>query len=114
MASYEYYKKNAHRKQFKTIIGMDLGDKKHHVCVTDKDGIILFEKTVANNSKQLGKLAHEHRGALFAIEVGTHSPWISRLIESSGCTCLVANARKLRAISDGRVLSVSKDPYLSA
>lgn len=77
---------------------MDLGDKKHHVCVTDKDGIILCEKTVANNSKQLGKLAHEHRGALFAIEVGTHSPWISRLIESSGCTCLVANARKLRAI----------------
>lgn len=85
-------------KQYRTIIGVDLGDKKHHVCITDKDGNILCEKTVANNKDRLAKFAHEHRGALFALEVGTHSPWISRLIESSGCTCVVANARKLRAI----------------
>ncbi len=32
------------------------------------------------------------------MEVGTHSPWVSRLIEQQGCSCLVANARKLRAI----------------
>ena len=85
-------------KQYRTIIGVDLGDKKHHVCITGKDGNILCEKTVANNQEQLTKLVHEHRGALFAIEVGTHSPWISRLLDSNGCTCLVANARKLRAI----------------
>jgi len=91
-------KKYPHKKQFRTIIGVDLGDKKHHVCVTDKDGNILCEKTVANTQKQLGLLVHEYRGALVAIEVGTHSPWISRLIEAGGCTCLVANARKLRAI----------------
>ena len=91
-------KKQPQKKLFRTIIGVDLGDKKHHVCVTDKDGKILCEKTIANNHKQLGQFAHAYRGALFAIEVGTHSPWISRLIEASGCTCLVANARKLRAI----------------
>jgi len=91
-------KTHPQKKQFRTIIGVDLGDKKHHVCVTGKDGNILCEKTVANNKEQLTQLAHEHRGALFAIEVGTHSPWISRLLESNGCTCLVANARKLRAI----------------
>lgn len=91
-------KKQPQKKQYRTIIGVDLGDKKHHVCVIDKDGNILCEKTVANNQRQLSKLASEHKGALFAIEVGTHSPWISRLIEANGCTCLVANARKLRAI----------------
>ena len=91
-------KTHPQRKQFKTIIGVDLGDKKHHVCVTDKHGNILCEKTVANKQEELAKLAHEHRGALFAIEVGTHSPWISRLLEASDCTCLVANARKLRSI----------------
>lgn len=91
-------KTHPQKKQFRTIIGVDLGDKKHHVCVTGKGGNILCEKTVANNKEELTKLAHEHRGALFAIEVGTHSPWISRLLESNGCTCLVANARKLRAI----------------
>ncbi len=85
-------------KQYKTIIGVDLGDRKNHVCVTDKDGNILCEKTITNNKEQIAKLANEQRGALFAIEVGTHSPWVSRLIEASGCSCLVANARKLRAI----------------
>lgn len=85
-------------KQPKTIIGVDLGDKKHHVCITDKDGNIIEETTVTNTKKQLAKLASEHRGALFAIEVGMHSPWVSRLIEANACSCLVANARKLRAI----------------
>ena len=61
-------------KQYKTIIGVDLGDKKHHVCITDKDGTILLEKTISNNHTQLSKLAHEHQGALFAVEVGVHSP----------------------------------------
>ena len=91
--------KNKHQaKQFKTIIGVDLGDKKHHVCITDKDGNILSETTVQNRKDRLIQLAKEHPGALFAIEVGTHSPWISRLLEENGCSCLVANARKLRAI----------------
>jgi len=85
-------------KQYRTIIGVDLGDKKHHVCVTDKDGNILVEKTITNTAKQLSTLAGEYPGALVAIEVGTHSPWISRLLEACGCTCVVANARKLRAI----------------
>jgi transposase len=33
-----------------------------------------------------------------AIETGTHSPWISRLLEELGHEVLVANARKLRLI----------------
>lgn len=86
------------RKQYRTIIGIDLGDKKHHVCVTDKDGSILSETTIPNRREPLAKLVNDHRGSLFALEVGIHSPWVSRLIEDNGCACLVANARKLRAI----------------
>ena len=33
-----------------------------------------------------------------AIEAGTHSPWVSRLLEECGHKVLVANARKLRLI----------------
>jgi transposase len=33
-----------------------------------------------------------------AIEAGTHSPWLSRLLEECGHELLVANARKLRLI----------------
>jgi transposase len=33
-----------------------------------------------------------------AIETGTHSPWVSRLLEECGHEVLVANAHKLRLI----------------
>ena len=33
-----------------------------------------------------------------AIEAGTHSPWVSRVLEECGHEILVANARKLRLI----------------
>lgn len=85
-------------KQYRTIIGVDLGDKQHYVCVTDKDGSILSETTIPNTRKALSELTDSHKGSLFAIEVGTHSPWISRLIKARGCDCVVANARKVRAI----------------
>jgi transposase len=37
-----------------------------------------------------------------AIETGTHSPWVSRLLEECGHEALVANARKLRLIYANR------------
>ncbi len=33
-----------------------------------------------------------------SIEVGTHSPWVSRLLQECGHEVLVANARKVRLI----------------
>jgi transposase len=33
-----------------------------------------------------------------AIEAGTHSPWVSRVLEECGHEVLVANSRKLRFI----------------
>jgi hypothetical protein len=38
-----------------------------------------------------------------AIETGTHSPWVSRMLEDSGHEVLVANATKVRLIyGEGR------------
>lgn len=38
-----------------------------------------------------------------AIEAGSHSPWVSRLLEDCGHWVLVANARKTRLIyAEGR------------
>jgi transposase len=39
-----------------------------------------------------------HQRLKIAIEVGTHSPWVSRLLEECGHEVLVANARKVRLI----------------
>ncbi len=82
----------------KTVIGIDLGDIKHAICVTDKHGSILKEFFVPNRHDCLEELADEYPKALIAMEVGTHSPWISRLFTAKGAEVIVANARKLRAI----------------
>lgn len=91
-------KKKNTAQQFGTYIGVDLGDKKHQVCATDKDGKILDEYSITNSRESLQKLAADHPNAKVAIEVGTHSPWISRLLKAEGMEVTVANARKLRAI----------------
>jgi transposase len=85
-------------KQSQIVIGVDLGDKKHAVCVLGKDGVILKEYTILNQQEPLQQLAREYPGARVAIETGTHSPWISRLLTAGGMEVIVANSRKLRAI----------------
>lgn len=85
-------------QQFRTIIGVDLGDTKHAICITDKHGNITKEYSIPNSRAQIQKLAVCYPNSLIALEVGTHSPWISRLLKELGLTVIVANARKLRAI----------------
>jgi transposase len=85
-------------QQFETYLGVDLGDKKHYICVTDKHGMILKEFTIANDRAALRKLCADYPNAAVALEVGTHSPWISRFLAAGGMRVTVANARKLRAI----------------
>jgi transposase len=81
-----------------TVIGIDLGDKKHAVCVMNQAGKILRETSIPNNAASLKRLGGEFPAALAVIEVGTHSPWISRLLKDCGLTVLVANPRKVKAI----------------
>lgn len=91
-------KNNTQDSQFRAIIGVDLGDSKHAICITDKTGNIVKEYSIPNTRLQIEKLAACYPNALIALEVGTHSPWISRLLQSLGAEVIVANARKLRAI----------------
>lgn len=91
-------KNNNKSQQFETYIGVDLGDRKHFVCVTGKDGTVLEEFSISNNRHALRQIVQDHPEASVAIEVGTHSPWISRFLTDEGMKVTVANARKLRAI----------------
>jgi transposase len=79
-------------------IGLDLGDRRHRFCVLDAAGGIVEEGSVANERAALGELSRRYRGALWVLEAGCHSPWISRYLEEQGGRVLVANPRKLRAI----------------
>ncbi len=79
-------------------IGLDLGDKKHAICDLNAEGEIIDERTITNHREARRRLSEKYPGARITHEVGTHSPWISRLLQELGHEVFVANPRKLRAI----------------
>jgi len=79
-------------------VGIDLGDLKHAICVLDAEGVVVEERTMTNHRDSFRRLAKKYPEARVALEVGMHSPWISRFLSDLGMEVLVANARKMRAI----------------
>jgi len=90
-------------------VGLDLGDRAHSVCVLDAAGAVVVQEKIVNERAALSALAVRWRGALFVCEVGTHSPWISRLFKAAGCRMVVANPRKVRAIFESENKSDVRD-----
>ena len=95
-------------------IGLDLGDRKHAVCVLDAKGEILKQESIANTRPSLTALSRRHPGALVVMEVGMHSPWTSRFLKELGHRVLVANPRKVRAIYQNERKSDRKDAEILA
>jgi transposase len=79
--------------------GLDLGDKYSYLCLIDQQsGEVIEEGRLRTTPETLrGRFASE-RPLRIAIEAGTHSPWVSRVLEGCGHEVLVANARKLKLI----------------
>ena len=82
----------------KLTIGLDLGDRYSHLCAMNDLGEMVEEGRVATTEQVLRRRFSSYEPARVAIEVGTHSPWVSRLREGCGHEVLVANPRKLRMI----------------
>jgi transposase len=80
-------------------IGMDLGDKTSCYCVLDEGGEVVREERVATTKKAMGQVFGSMERCRIALEVGTHSPWVSRLLKSVGQEVIVANARQVKLIS---------------
>jgi len=80
-------------------LGLDLGDRRHHVCVLDAAGQMVRDGSLGNTRPALAQRMTEFPHATVALEAGTHSPWISRFLEERGAKVIVANPRKLHAIS---------------
>lgn len=79
--------------------GLDLGDKHSHLCLLDTDsGEVLEEGKLRTTPEAFGQRFDSSEQMKIAIEVGTHSPWIGRLLEECGHQVLIANPRKTRLI----------------
>ena len=83
----------------KLTIGIDLGDRTSRFAVVDAAGRIVKEGAIATTRKAITQAFAAMPCCRIALEVGTHSPWVSRLIASLGHEVLVANPRKLAAIT---------------
>ncbi len=85
-------------------VGVDVGDRHSHLCLLDtRTGEVVEEARIATSPQAFERRFADVEPMRVAIEAGTHSPWISRVLAGCGHEVLVANARKLGLIyADGR------------
>jgi transposase len=81
---------------------MDLGDRTSHICVLDEAGTVVERSKVQTTREGMQKRFERAARMRIALEVGTHSPWVSRLLKELGHEVLVANPRKTRLIYQNR------------
>ena len=91
-------------------IGMDLGDRNSRYCILSEEGEILEEDQVATTKAGMTQRFGPLGRARIAIEVGTHSPWVSRLLQKFGHEVVVANPKQVKLITE----SSRKDDRLDA
>lgn len=80
-------------------IGLDVGDRKIDLCVVDATGTVV-ERSVLMNSPEAVKSRFEGaKRVRIAFEAGTHALWMSELLKDLGHEVIVANPRKLAALT---------------
>jgi transposase len=82
-----------------TTIGIDLGDRYSHGCRLDGHGEVVERFRFETTRTGLAKTFEVRVPCRVVLEVGTHSPWISRSLEALGYEVIVANAREVQSIS---------------
>jgi transposase len=93
-------KQSRNNSQQKPTVGLDLGDRNSWYCVVDGAGQIQLEQRVRTYAKGLQEVFGAMPRSRIALEIGTHSPWVSRLLRELGHEVIVANARKVRSSSN--------------
>jgi transposase len=88
--------------QPKLTIGLDLGDRSSWYCLLDEVGEVLQEKKLATTPKAMREVFGSMPRCRIALETGTHSPWVSRLLSELGHEAIVAHARNVRLIGESR------------
>jgi transposase len=65
-------------------VGLDLGDRYSHYCMLAGTGELVEEGRVASTEAALQKQFGGESPMRIALEAGTHSPWVSRLLSGLG------------------------------
>ena len=95
-------------------IGLDLGDKCTEGCVLSGSGEVIETFRVATTMTAMARTMNGFVASRVVLEVGTHSPWISRLVEKAGHELIIANPRRVRLIAENDSKSDAVDAELLA
>jgi transposase len=89
---------------------LDLGDRTSRYCILNEAGEKASEDQLPTSKAGLESLFAKMAPCRVALEVGTHSPWVSRQLAAMGHEVIVANPRKVRLITE----SVKKNDQMDA
>lgn len=79
-------------------VGVDLGDRTSRWCGVDGYGEVVEEGRLRTTEAGFRRRFGGTDRSRVVVEVGTHSPWVSRLLRELGHEVWVANPRQLRLI----------------
>jgi len=79
-------------KQGQLTIGLDLGDRWSFYCVLDEVGKVILEQKLPTTPEATKRMFQKIPRSRIALETGTHSPWLSRLLTELGHEVIVAHA----------------------
>jgi transposase len=80
-------------------VGLDLGDRYSHYCWLNEEGEVVEEGRIQSTESAFRRHFQGEPRQRIALECGTHSPWVSRLLQTLGHQVIVANARQIPAIT---------------
>lgn len=91
--------KEATKAKPKMTMGIDVGDRYSHLCLVDDEGDVVERDRVRSTETAFRRHFEGAPRVRIALECGTHSPWMGRLLKQLGHQVIVANARKIPAIT---------------
>jgi transposase len=80
-------------------VGLDLGDRFSDYCILNAEGEVVEEGRMQTTEAALRRHFGTEPPLRIALECGTHSPWVSLLLKMLGHQVIVANPRKIPAIT---------------
>jgi transposase len=98
----------------KRVCGLDLGDKTSQWCEVSGYDERVETGRVRTSEPGLAKRFQHVAPLRIALEAGTHSPWVSRLLKGWGHEVIVANPRKVGLIGHSRRKSDRIDAQILA
>ena len=95
-------------------VGIDLGDKKSEYFVIDEEGTEVVQGSVKTTPAAFMEAFGEMARCRIAIEVGSHSRWVSERLTAMGQEVLVADPRRVPLISNSNDKSDGVDAEMLA